>query len=735
MNTTHLDSGMAAGKILERANQTDRNDNELTPGNPAVVTRTTLLHEGSAEAKREEILHYFHQSFDLYESLFECLSGDEAYYARANPLRHPLIFYYGHTAVFFINKLNVANMIDERIDPGLESSLAIGVDEMSWDDLNDKNYDWPSPAEVKSYRDRTRTLVDSFIRTCDLTLPIQWNDPMWIIMMGIEHERIHLETSSVLIRELPLQCVKAHPLWGNICRDTGVAPANGLLPVAGGSVTIGKSKDDPIYGWDVEYGKQVTQVDDFHASKYLVSNAEFLEFIKADGYSKKQYWTEEGWGWVQYRKAEMPVFWLKEGESYRYRAMIEVIDMPWDWPADLTWLESKAFCEWKSEVTGKTLRLPTEAEWYRLRENVKTDQPFWQNAPGNINLEYGMSSCPVNRFECDGGFFDIIGNVWQWTETPVDALEGYEVHPAYDDFSQPTFDGKHNIFKGGCWISTGNYAIKDARYAFRRHFYQHSGMRYVEAGPLPEIKMNVYELDSAVSQYIEFHYGETYFNVPNFPVTCIEHCMKAAGDVPRARALDLGCATGRSSFELARHFEQVDAIDFSARLIQAPSELQASGIQRYAIQDEGDIVTYKEISIEDLGYQGIKDNVTFMQGDACNLPEKFTNYDLVFAGNLIDRLYDPDKFLQLIKSRIRSGGVLVLTSPYTWLEEFTERKNWLGGYKADTGENFTTLEGIAAALEPEFTPIDKPIDVPFVIRETRRKFQHTVAELSAWKKR
>ncbi|MFK7857760.1 MAG: 5-histidylcysteine sulfoxide synthase [Granulosicoccus sp.] len=707
---------------------------QLIPLGDSIVTRTTILDEGSPEAKREEILHYFHQSFTLYESLFECLVNEEAYYQRASPLRHPLIFYYGHTAVFFINKLNVANLIDERIDPSLESSLAIGVDEMSWDDLNDKSYDWPTPAAVKDYRDKTRVLVDKFIRTCDLSLPIQWNDPMWIIMMGIEHERIHLETSSVLIRELPLHCVRAHTLWGNICRETGAAPVNELLPVKGGSVTIGKSRDDALYGWDVEYGAQHHQVDDFKASKYLVSNAEFMQFIEAGGYSNRQYWTDEGWGWIQYRNAQMPVFWRKDGGQYLYRTMLEEIDMPWDWPVDLTYLESKAFCEWKSEQTGKSLRLPTEAEWHRLRENVDTDQPFWNNAPGNINLEYDMSSCPVNRHECNGGFFDIIGNVWQWTETPVDGLAGYEVHPAYDDFSTPTFDGKHNIFKGGCWISTGNYAIKDSRYAFRRHFYQHSGMRYVEAGPIPEIKMNIYEMDEAVSQYIEFHYGDEYFGVPNFPVACIEQCMLAAGDINRGKALDLGCATGRSSFELAKHFDHVDALDFSARLIQAPSQLQSTGLQRYAIQDEGDIVAYKEISLEQFGYNDIKNKVTFMQGDACNLPEKFTGYDLVFAGNLIDRLYDPRIFLDLIKKRINPGGILVITSPYTWLESFTEKDKWLGGFKAATGENFTTLEGIADALQPEFVQYQKPVDVPFVIRETRRKHQHTLAELSVWKK-
>ena len=80
-------------------------------------------------------------------------------------------------------------------------------------------------------------------------------------------------------------------------------------------------------------------------------------------------------------------------------------------------------------------------------------------------------------------------------------------------------------------------------------------------------------------------------------------------------------------------------------------------------------------------------------------------------------------------------GLLVITSPYTWLEEFTEREKWLGGFKAQTGENYTTLEGIRDALLPEFESAGDPVDVPFVIRETKRKFQHTVAELSVWVKR
>lgn len=708
------------------------------PNGHPINQKTIILDKGDVEAKRQEILDYFHTSFSLYESIFECLNGDEAFYTKANSLRHPLIFYYGHTSVFFINKLNVAGFISERADPKLESMLAVGVDEMSWDDLNEANYNWPTPAEVKAHRDKTREIVDTFIKTVDFTLPINWDSPMWIIMMGIEHERIHLETSSVLIRELPLELVKPNEFWGNICNQTGHAPANELIEVKGGKITVGKGQCNTLYGWDNEYGTEHHDLSSFKASKYLVSNQEFLEFVKAGGYQNKAYWDEEGWDWTCYKKAEHPVYWIKEGDSYKYRTMLEVIPMPWDWPADINYLEAKAFCNWKAETTGKNIRMPTEAEWYKLRELETEDLTTWHKAPGNINLEGHMSSCPVTMHEHKSGFCDIIGNVWQWTETPIDGFDGFQVHQAYDDFSTPTFDGKHNLIKGGCWVSTGNYAIKDSRYAFRRHFFQHAGLRYVEGEELKQKQMNIYETDYMVSQYIEFHYGDTYYDVPNFPVACIEEVKSALelnDTVKRERALDLGCATGRSSFELAKLFDHVDAVDFSVRLIEPPTNLQNNGSQRYVIQDQGDLVSYKEIKLEDFdGYESVKSKIYFMQGDACNLVEKFNDYDLVFAGNLIDRLYDPAKFLTLIKTRIRPGGLLALTSPYTWLEEFTPKENWIGGFKADTGENYTTLEGLAELLAPEFTLIQEPVDIPFVIRETARKYQHTLSEMTIWQK-
>lgn len=697
-------------------------------------SRTVVLNEGSPETKRQELLDYFCETYDLYDRLFEVLSSDEAYYRKAIPLRHPLIFYYGHTAAFFVNKLIAAQLIPERVNADIEAMVAIGVDEMSWDDLDENNYDWPTVSQMKAYRQQVRSMVVHFIKTMPLDIPITWESPAWLIMMGIEHERIHLETSSVLIRQLPLSYVKTHPYW-QPCRSSGEAPENQLIEVSGQTLKLGKNYDDPLYGWDNEYGEKQVSVPAFKASEYLVSNQEFLEFVRDGGYTTEKWWSDEGWAWATFAKALYPEFWIPDGESYRYRTMLEVINMPWDWPVDVNCHEASAFCRWKSEVTGQQIQLPTEAEWYCLRDNIDTDQPYWEKAPGNINLEYWASSCPVDQFR-NGDFCDILGNVWQWTSTPIDAFDGFRVHPYYDDFSTPTFDGKHNLIKGGCWISSGNYAIRDSRYAFRRHFFQHAGFRYVESSYSDDQPVNPYETDELVTQYLEFHYGQEYFGVRNYPKACAEFCHNAMtnilDDQPMTRALDLGCSVGRSSLELARWFQHVDGIDYSARFISAAAELQRNGRIRYFVPAEGELGDYQEARLDQLSEEIDPNRVLFTQGDACNLKPKYSNYDLIFAGNLIDRLNDPQKFLSSIHERIRPGGLLIITSPYTWLEEYTPKEKWLGGIR-ENGEALSTFAGLKRALNSHFEEVTTA-DIPFVIRETARKYQHSVAHATVWRR-
>jgi putative 4-mercaptohistidine N1-methyltranferase len=237
-----------------------------------------------------------------------------------------------------------------------------------------------------------------------------------------------------------------------------------------------------------------------------------------------------------------------------------------------------------------------------------------------------------------------------------------------------------------------------------------------------------------LSEYAEFHYGDEYFGVPNFSKALADIALSLMADKPKRKALDIGCAVGRASFELAKQFDQVTGIDFSARLINLGVQLQEQGVIRYSIADHGDIRLYKESQLASLGLDEVADKVEFLQGDACNLKSHFAGYDLILAANLIDRLYDPKLFLGQIHQRLNTGGLLMLASPYTWLEEHTEKEKWLGGYKKD-GENYTTFDALKDVLSEHFELVRGPESVPFVIRETTRKFQHTLSELTVWQRK
>ncbi|RDV23927.1 5-histidylcysteine sulfoxide synthase [Alteromonas aestuariivivens] len=690
---------------------------------------TPNLREGSVEQKRQEILAYFLNAYDTYEALFSNLANDDAFYQRPEKLRHPLIFYYGHTATFFINKLILAKQLNQRINPQFESMFAIGVDEMSWDDLNDDHYDWPEVQQVRDYRRQVKARVCDVIARLEFTMPIDWNSPMWPVIMGIEHERIHLETSSVLIRQLPLEWIAPQPEW-RLCLERGQAPENTLIAVEGGKVSQSKRQDGDYYGWDNEYGQMNAEVEAFRTSRYLVSNGEFLAFVEAGGYLEDRYWQPEGLKWRQYTHAMYPVFWRSTDTGYIYRAMTEEFPLPLNWPVEVNYHEAKAFCNWKSAQLGKPIRLPTENEWMRLRDSVGLTQVLYTDG-ANLQLCQYASSVPVN-WHAQGDFFDVVGNVWQWTETPIYPFPGFDVHPLYDDFTTPTFDNKHNLIKGGSWISSGNEATRDCRYAFRRHFYQHAGFRYVESAKTIQVSDMDYESDTQVSQYCEFHYGDRYFDVGNYPQRCAQICLQFMHGKPTRRALDLGCAVGRASFELAKLFEQVDGIDFSARFIKTAIQLQSSGELRYQLVDEGDLTSFRVRRLQELGLIAVSHKVNFAQGDGCNLKPMYDNYDLIFMGNLLDRVYNPRKLLQTVTERLNIGGVLVITSPYTWLTDYTQREHWLGGYKDATGETLTSTDALEQALQDNFERLAPPQDLPFVIRETRRKFQHTVAELNAF---
>lgn len=245
-----------------------------------------------------------------------------------------------------------------------------------------------------------------------------------------------------------------------------------------------------------------------------------------------------------------------------------------------------------------------------------------------------------------------------------------------------------------------------------------------------------YESDRLLAEYLLFHYGAPAEILPydfgpraalGYPVRCVTECL---GDTRGGRALDLGCAVGRSSFELARRFEEVIGIDLSRSFIGAAQSLREVGELAYERADEGDLRTSL---IARVPVEIARERVSFEVGDATNLRADLGSFEVVLMANLIDRLNDPEACLDRLPNLVRPGGQLILSSPYTWLEDFTPRDRWLGGFRGPSGP-VRTLDTLQRILAPAFE-FNGPRELPFLIREHARKFQWSVAQASLWRRK
>lgn len=255
--------------------------------------------------------------------------------------------------------------------------------------------------------------------------------------------------------------------------------------------------------------------------------------------------------------------------------------------------------------------------------------------------------------------------------------------------------------------------------------------------------MNLYETDRLLTEYLLFHYAapEVLLPWPSGPREALGFAVRAVsetfGSLPAGgRALDIGCAVGRSSFELARRVGEggeVVGIDFSHSFIEAAKEMRDVGSIVCEQVEEGARVTRQRVEIPPLVEGEARGRIEFQQGDAMVLPESLGVFDAVLAANLICRLTEPKRFLAQLPGLVRPGGALVITTPCTWMEEFTPRAHWLGGIECE-GVSHTTLEGLREALDPAFV-LERTLDLPFLIREHARKYQWSVAQASVWTRR
>jgi len=756
---------------------------------------------------REQTLEYFQNTWATTETLFSALQGEEPFYRLPyHELRHPLIFYYGHPAVFYINKLRVAGMIKAGINEHFESIFEVGVDEMSWDDLSKNDMEWPSVREVNNYRRAAYAVICDVIKTHSAldALPINQASPAWCIHMAFEHEKIHIETSSVLMRELPVHLVEMPPYWppyhpsamawagaaGSSPPMPSSLPVNSLVTVPAGDIIVGKPYDWPSYGWDNEYGERKMHIRQFRATKFLVSNAEFYQFVKAGGYRMHKYWTKDGWNWRTFRNAKWPTFWVPDGpeglHQYKLRLCFDVVAMAWTLPADVNWHEAHAYCAWLSERDGLeagAYRILSEGEHQRVKGVGGGMRPAVDPVMGdaavlgaahNLGLRAGSANAvdalPANTT----GFHDATGSVWQWCSDHFAALPGYKVHPMYDDFSTPCFDGQHNIIMGGSWVSAGDLASVFARFHFRPHFFQHAGFRVVRSDHAPLLtsmdapppyaagwvppssdpSKQVAVIDNTavlISQQLQQHYAEdtallagpgvgafsglgTMSQFPARAAAALLDTYAAAvqGAAP-VRALDIGCGVGGGSFALARTCNEVVGLDQNAAVVAAANSMRNNGHIELFRQEEGELGKLVKVHVS----AGVdRERVSFKQMDAMCLSPALGEFDVVLVSNLIEFLISPMACLGRLGGKqgvVRVGGLVLIASTFAWNAQLTPQDLWLGGNKNEDGKEVWSRDGLATAMGSNFELV-KEEDLPLLSRVNARKYEVQLSNVTIWRR-
>ncbi len=383
---------------------------------------------------------------------------------------NPLLWEIGHVAWFhekWVLRHSLGRSpIREDMD-ALWDSMAIGH-ETRW------RLPLPSREETLKYLSDVRDQVLGALAEDDPS-----DDVVYFTQYAVFHEDMHTEAFTYTRQTLGYPPPRLSPAAEQSAPLSERGPLPGDVELPGGAFELGASRDEPFV-FDNEKWAYRVELEPFAMARSPVTQSEFLEFVEDDGYQRQVLWSRVGWRWRESVAADHPVYWKPEsnGEWLRrdfdswtplepYRPVIHV-----------NWYEAAAFCRWAGR------RLPTEAEWeaaagaarggtglsgHKRRFPWGADRP----TPRQANLDWGRMGCAdVAAFPAGDSAFgcrQMIGNVWEWTNSDFLPYPGFELDP-YKEYSEPWF-GTRKVLRGGCWVTRGrmlrntwrNYYTPDRR--------------------------------------------------------------------------------------------------------------------------------------------------------------------------------------------------------------------------------------------------------------------------------
>ncbi|HXL79296.1 MAG TPA: ergothioneine biosynthesis protein EgtB [Pyrinomonadaceae bacterium] len=304
-----------------------------------------------------------------------------------------------------------------------------------------------------------------------------------LVRLGLEHEMQHQELLVYDIKHLLCDqfdaAIKARPV--SVTRVDGMAEiAGGLFWLGyGGQVQRPKSKVQGPANYDFAFDneKPAHQVflQDFALDRALVSNGDYLEFMRDNGYQDFRWWFSEGWEAVNREEWRAPLYWELHDDDWMIRdfAGLHSAKSKANEPVShVSFFEASAFANW----AGK--RLPTEAEWekaatFDLNDGARTQFPWGNEAPdiSKTNLFENGLWAPAAIGSLPGGqnsrgCHQLIGDVWEWTTSDYVPYPGFKSE--FDEYNDKWFVNQ-KVLRGGSFATPQIHI----RSTYRNFFHAH----------------------------------------------------------------------------------------------------------------------------------------------------------------------------------------------------------------------------------------------------------------------
>ena len=299
----------------------------------------------------------------------------------------------------------------------------------------------PSLDEVRSYRRYIDDAVGELLgRNDDAELST-------LVQLGLQHEQQHQELLLTDIKHA-FWCNPLRPAYRTALAKEAVPKAVPLRFVAGreGMVEIGHRGDG--FSFDNETPRHRTWLQPHALANRLVTNAEYLAFVREGGYREPGLWLSDGWAMVQREGWQHPVYWQDDLSCEFTLAGMRALE-PHEPVCHLSYYEAEAFARWAGA------RLPTEAEWESAAEGMAVD--------GNLQDEQRFHPQAVSG---DGSLLQMYGDLWEWTASPYVSYPGFRPLPG----SLGEYNGK---FMCGQWVLRGGSCVtpRDHIRAGYRNFF------------------------------------------------------------------------------------------------------------------------------------------------------------------------------------------------------------------------------------------------------------------------